>query len=158
MHLCFCHTIPKFLPDGHTIKDFFIFGCDRKHIKGHLKPSFDRRWGFSGFGSNFVRGGKVFGMQNNCPKTLRRLIVEGILYNSYHLRLYLWSSVPLDISFTKTIGSTHFFRKSTRLVKPLQCRRVVIVLYSYYSGIQMGPWCPWRQPYLSSSSVSYVYR
>ena len=29
------------------------------HSWGHLKPSYDRRWSFSGSGSNFVSGGKI---------------------------------------------------------------------------------------------------
>ena len=55
------------------------------HSWGHLKPSYDRRWSFSGSGNNFVSGGKIFGMPKNSRRTLWRFIF--VLNSCVHFAL-----------------------------------------------------------------------
>ena len=82
---------------------------------GHLKPSYCRRWTFSGFGSNFEGDAKIFGMSKKFPRrphdgAFSRWIRESFfpfvrpswwhLVGSCSLRLlFVWSSV----------SSGHFF-------------------------------------------------
>ena len=63
----------------------FKFGSDRKTIRPFVRASYDRRWSFSGSGSNFVSGGKIFGMPTNCRSTLRRFIF--VLNSCVHFSL-----------------------------------------------------------------------
>ena len=100
--LCWRHTVPKLTPGGHTIgkcSNSVLIVKPSGHSWGHLKPSHDLRWRFSGSGSDFVSGGKIFGMLKNCRRTLRRFIFvlhscvhfalrKAIVMASCHLRLY----------------------------------------------------------------------
>ena len=119
------------------------------HSWGHLKPSYDRRWSFSGSGSNFVSGGKIFGMPKNCRKTLRRFIF--VLSSCVHFALHYaivrasFQIVSSSSLLRVIIGAIGHFSphadntKETRscpivlgrqhdCVKPSQGRRVAIVL------------------------------
>ncbi len=37
--LCWCQTVPNLTPDGHTIKEMFKFGSDRKNIGPFVRAS-----------------------------------------------------------------------------------------------------------------------
>ena len=120
--------------DGHPIKEMFKFGSDRKNIgpfvrASYIKTSSDRRWSFSGSSSNFVNGGKMFGMPKDCRRTLQRLIFvlnscvhfvfcKAIVRASYQIM----STSSLLCVFVIVLGRQHDY------VKPSPCRRVSIVL------------------------------
>lgn len=95
-------TVPKLSQDGNTIKEIWLWKhrVIREEILGHRVIAS----GFLGSGSNFVSGGKIFGMPNNCRKALRRLIV--VLNSLVHLalrRATVWASCP-------TVTSSSFLR------------------------------------------------
>ena len=119
------------------------------HSWGHLKPSYDHRLSFSGFGNNFVSDGKIFGMPKKCPKTLRRFIIvlnscvrfalrKAIVWASWQivsssslLRVIIgaiWPFSPHEDNTMETRSFPIVLARQHDYVKPSQCRRVTIVL------------------------------
>ena len=65
------------IADGNTIKEIFKFGPDRGNIGPFLRISLAIVYlpvDLSGSSSNFLSGGKIFGMPKKCRKSFRMLI------------------------------------------------------------------------------------
>ena len=125
------------------------------HSWGHLKPSYDHRLSFSGFGNNFVSDGKIFGMPKKCPKTLRRFIIvlnscvrfalrKAIVWASWQIvsssslpRVIIgaiWPFSPHEDNTMETRSFPIVLARQHDYVKPSQCRRVSTVYPSYYTS------------------------
>ena len=79
------------------------------HSWGHLKPSFDHVWHFSGSSRNFVCGGKIFGMPKKFQTTLQRFI---FMLSSYiHFALHnaiIRASCEIVSSLVLTSSDNYF--------------------------------------------------
>ena len=85
---CWRHTVPKLTPDGKMMIEIFKFGFDRENIGPFVRASLAIVWSpgtFSGSGSNFVSGVKIFGVSKNSRKASRRCVF--VLNSWVHLAL-----------------------------------------------------------------------
>jgi hypothetical protein len=137
--MCFCNAGITLSRNWHQMdtrwrkcSNSALIGKPSGHSWEHLKPSYDRRWSFSGSGSSFVSGGWVHdGIARASRSRVAFLRQSGsFLFPSYCLREVKnarWHRWSHEVK-TKM---TRFDKMPSRWpydVKPSQCRRVPIVL------------------------------